>query len=103
MGRIKEERKMLKLTVKPGEYIDIGEDIRVIFTGGSANNLHILVDAPREKNIVRSQVLKKNEKETSTYKKDADISPEAKAKIKKILAQERYENKKKEKHSSLEG
>ena len=94
---------MLKLTVKPGEYIDIGEDIRVIFTGGSANNLHILVDAPREKNIVRSQVLKKNEKETSTYKKDADISPEAKAKIKKILAQERYENRKKEKHSSLEG
>ena len=42
---------MLKLTIKPGEYINIGEDIRIVFSGGSANNMHILVDAPREMNI----------------------------------------------------
>ena len=43
---------MLKLTLKPGEYIDIGDNIQVIFSGGSANNIHLLVDAPREVNIV---------------------------------------------------
>ena len=42
---------MLKLTLKPGDYIDIGENIRVVFSGGSANNIHLLVDAPREMNI----------------------------------------------------
>ena len=39
---------MLKLTLKPGEYINIGENIKVIFSGGSANNIHLLIDAPRE-------------------------------------------------------
>ena len=39
---------MLKLTIKPGEYINIGEDIRIVFSGGSANNMHILVDAFQE-------------------------------------------------------
>ena len=39
---------MLKLSLKPGEYIDIGENIRVVFSGGSANNIHLLIDAPRE-------------------------------------------------------
>ena len=45
---------MLKLTLRPGEFIDIGENVRVIFSGGSANNIHLLVDAPREINIARS-------------------------------------------------
>ena len=93
---------MLKLTVKPGEYINIGEDIRVVFSGGSANNMHILVDAPRELNIVRSQVLERRlpEKERAkvrTYHKDADLSQEAKEQIQKIVAKDRYERKQMEK------
>ena len=44
---------MLKLTLRPGEFIDIGENVRVIFSGGSANNIHLLVDAPREINIAK--------------------------------------------------
>ena len=27
---------MLKLSLRPGEYIDIGENVRVIFSGGSS-------------------------------------------------------------------
>ena len=50
---------MLKLTLRPGEFIDIGENVRVIFSGGSANNIHLLVDAPREINIARSSAAKK--------------------------------------------
>ena len=48
---------MLKLSVKLGEYVLIGEDIKVVFTGGSSNNLRILVDAPKAYNIVRSEAL----------------------------------------------
>ena len=51
---------MLKLTLHPGDFIDIGEDIRVVFSGGSANNIHLLVDAPREMNIARNTAQKKN-------------------------------------------
>ena len=51
---------MLKLTIKPGEFIDIGKDIRVVYSGGSNGNIHLLIDAPRELNIVRSKVLAKN-------------------------------------------
>ena len=51
---------MLKLTLKPGDYIDIGENIRVVFSGGSANNIHLLVDAPREMNIARSSAERKS-------------------------------------------
>ena len=47
---------MLKLTLRPGEFIDIGENVRVIFSGGSANNIHLLVDAPREINIARRRL-----------------------------------------------
>ena len=56
---------MLKLSLKPGEYIDIGENIRVVFSGGSANNIHLLVDAPREYNIVRSNSMKQKEKKNT--------------------------------------
>ena len=84
---------MLKLTVKPGEYLLIGENIKLVFAGGSANNMHILVDAPRTVNIARSAALEKSgeqgEKPAKHYK-DRDLSPEAKAKIKAILMEERH-------------
>lgn len=85
---------MLKLTVKAGEYLLIGEDIKLVFAGGSSNNLHILVDAPKSKNIVRSRALEKYGmaaepgNEVKHYK-DRDISPEAQEKIKAILMEDR--------------
>lgn len=50
---------MLNLTVKPGEYFMIGDQIRVAFVGGTANNARIMIDAPREYNIVRGKVLER--------------------------------------------
>lgn len=50
---------MLNLTVKPGEYFMIGDQIKVAFVGGTANNARIMVDAPREYNIVRGKVLER--------------------------------------------
>ena len=52
---------MLKLTVKAGEYLLVGDEIKVVFTGGSGNNMHILVDAPKSMNIARSSALENTE------------------------------------------
>lgn len=78
---------MLKLTLKPGDYIDIGEDIRVVFSGGSANNIHLLVDAPREMNIARSTALQN--REPTHYRPERGISKEAQKEITQILKRER--------------
>lgn len=51
---------MLNFTIKPGEYFTIGEDIKVVFLGGTANNYKVMVDAPKKYNIVRGKVLEKN-------------------------------------------
>ena len=48
---------MLRLTVSPEEYLMINDNIKVIFLGGSKNNLRIMVDAPREVKVVRSAAL----------------------------------------------
>ena len=61
---------MLKLTLKPGEFINIGEDVRVVFSGGSANNIHLLIDAP--KNIAIARIMRK---EGSVLPKVATILP----------------------------
>ena len=93
-GTKNKEVPMLKLTVKAGEYLLVGDDVKVVFTGGSSNNLHILVDAPKSMNIVRSTALEKygmaaepgNEVK---HHKDKELSPEAKEKIRAILMEER--------------
>ena len=44
---------MLKLSLKQGQYVNIGDDIRVVYVGGSGNHARLLIDAPRELNIAR--------------------------------------------------
>ena len=85
---------MLKLSVKPGEYLLIGEEIKLVFAGGSANNLRILVDAPRSMSVARSSSLEKHgllpeQGNRVEYRKERNISPEAQEKIKAILMEER--------------
>ncbi len=84
---------MLKLSVKPGEYLQIGEDVKVIFTGGSSNNLRVLVDAPKELNIARSRAMEKHglvdKNEDRRYEKDRDLSIEAKEKIRAIIMEDK--------------
>jgi carbon storage regulator len=86
--------EMLKLSMKPGEYLLIGENVKVVFTGGSGNNLHILVDAPKSMNIARSTALEKYGMAAEPgnqvkHYKDRELSQEAKEKIKAILMEER--------------
>ena len=92
---------MLKLTIKPGEFINIGEDIRVVYSGGSEGNIHLLIDAPRELNIVRSKVLARNkEKEVkeasrfiSPYYAESKLSPDTLTKIRRLIKEDKMANK----------
>ena len=80
---------MLKLTVKPGDYISIGDDVKVIFSGGSKNNVHLLIEAPKNMGIERKTALRKE----SPYFGEEGISPEAQREIMKILHREAKKNK----------
>ncbi len=85
---------MLKLTVKPGEYLLIGDEIKLVFAGGSANNLRILVDAPKDMNVARSASLEKRglapeEGNRIVHYRDRELSLEAQEKIKAVLMEER--------------
>lgn len=61
---------MLNLTIRPGDYFTIGNEIRVIVLGGSKNNVKVMVDAPRKFDVVRGSVL---EREADTPEKRARI------------------------------
>lgn len=50
---------MLNLTIRPGDYFTIGDEIRVVVLGGSKNNVKVMVDAPRQFEVVRGSVLEK--------------------------------------------
>lgn len=50
---------MLRMSVAAEEYLMIGEDIKLVFLGGTGKHMRIMIDAPRELNIVRSSVLEK--------------------------------------------
>ncbi|MEE1341616.1 MAG: carbon storage regulator [Lachnospiraceae bacterium] len=80
---------MLKLTLKPGEYINIGDNVKVVFSGGSANNIHLLVDAPREIAIVRSNANTNKDKDAKTFYKEKGISKEAQKEIANIIRREK--------------
>lgn len=61
---------MLRLTISPEEYLMINDNIKIIFLGGSKNNMRIMVDAPREVSIVRSTAL---ENDVSCAEKKAEL------------------------------
>lgn len=50
---------MLRLTVSAEEYLMIGDQIKIVFLGGTANNTRIMIDAPKDINIARSKAIEK--------------------------------------------
>lgn len=53
---------MLKLGMKPGEYITVGDDVKIIFSGGTGRHIHLLVDAPKDMRILRSSYREEDDK-----------------------------------------
>lgn len=78
---------MLRMTVNTEEYIQIGDDIRIIFLGGSRNHTRVMLDVPAQINVVRSRALENHAK-----------TPEEKEKISHYYAvpelEEKYRKKK---------
>ena len=70
---------MLRLTVSPEEYLMINDNIKIVFLGGTKNHLRIMIDAPKEVNIVRSTVLAKlpkyyaEEEHPEKYRKKSNV------------------------------
>ena len=51
---------MLVLGRKPGEYIMIGDNIRVEVVRSKEGDLRLAIDAPREMRIVRGEIYEKD-------------------------------------------
>ncbi len=51
---------MLRMSVAQEEYLMIGDDVKIVFLGGTGRHMRIMIDAPREVNIVRSSVIEKH-------------------------------------------
>ena len=50
---------MLRLTVGIEDYIQINEDIRIVFIGGSQKNMRVMIEAPKEVKIARGKAIQK--------------------------------------------
>ena len=50
---------MLRMSVKNEEYLMIGDQVKIVFLGGGGGQTRIMIDAPKEINIVRSKALEK--------------------------------------------
>jgi|GEM_PF-85754 len=82
---------MLRLTVSPEEYLMINDNIKIVFLGGTKNHLRIMIDAPKEVNIVRSTVLE-----------NQITDPEERAKLPKYYAEEEHPEKYRKKSNVIE-
>ena len=77
---------MLRMSVKNGEYIMVGDDVKIVFLGGGGGQTRIMVDAPKEVNIARSKAIEKRIED-----------PELLAKMPKYYPQEEHPEKYKKK------
>ena len=50
---------MLRMSVKNEEYLMIGDEVKIVFLGGGGGQTRIMIDAPKEVNIVRSRAMEK--------------------------------------------
>ena len=85
----KTRRIMLKISLKQGQYVNIGDNIRVVYVGGTGNHGRLMIDAPKDVRIARSTVEQNPERRKDTYYPEPAISKEAQDEIKKILWNER--------------
>ena len=61
---------MLKISLKQGQYVNIGDNIRVVYVGGTGNHGRLMIDAPKEVKIARSTVEQNPERRKDTYYPD---------------------------------
>jgi len=47
---------MLNLTMRPGDYVLIGDEIRITYTGSRGNGICLDISAPRSMNVLRNKL-----------------------------------------------
>ncbi|MDO5402625.1 MAG: carbon storage regulator [Eubacteriales bacterium] len=52
---------MLRMSVAAEEYVMIGDNIKVIFLGGTGKHMRIMIDAPKDVAIARSKAIEKRQ------------------------------------------
>ncbi len=67
---------MLNLTVNTEEYLLIGDNIKIAFLGGTKNHTRVMLDLPKEVNVVRGKVLEKRTTDQEEKKKLAHYHAE---------------------------
>ena len=80
---------MLKLSLKQGQYLNIGDNIRVVYLGGSGSHGRFMIDAPRDVNIVRSKQSQNHHTNNETYNPENPITKEPQEQIRRILREEK--------------
>jgi len=68
---------MLRMSVKNGEYIMVGDDVKIVFLGGGGGQTRIMVDAPKEVNVVRSRAIEKRIEDPEVLAKIPKYYPQA--------------------------
>lgn len=81
---------MLRMSVAAEEYVMIGDEIRLVFLGGTGNHMRIMIDAPKDVNIVRSRALEKQIQD-----------PELRSKMPRYYKEEEHPEKYKKKNISM--
>lgn len=82
------EVAMLKISLKEGQYVNIGDDIRVVYVGRSGSNGKLMIETPKELRISRSV----EDVDGKKYYANPKLSIEAQNEIKQILKRERLKN-----------
>ena len=83
-----------QIIIKGRQYVNIGDDIRIVFAGGTGKHCRLLIDAPKELNIARSNNETDPAKRKDTYYPEPGFSSEAKKQIKQIIWNEKERQKK---------
>lgn len=88
MQEIQGGKVMLRMSVKNEEYLMIGDDIKIVFLGTGGGQTKIMIEAPKNVNIVRSRAIEKRIQD-----------PELLARMPKYYSERKKNEKNKEKPS----
>ena len=65
---------MLRLSVRDEEFLMIGDDVKIVFLGSSGGQTRIMIDAPKDVNIVRSKAIEKRIRIRNFWRRSRSIT-----------------------------
>lgn len=65
---------MLRLSVRDEEFLMIGDDVKIVFLGSSGGQTRIMIDAPKDVNIVRSKAIEKRSRIRNFWRRSRSIT-----------------------------